>query len=120
MNRETIRIPFYYFLITGLFVTVISSCDNQSAPSPSDQLSSVDYVSLPASEHMVLSDLNPVFDLSADGKQLVYVGKAGTGQQLYLRQLYEEQSRPLTGTNGARYPFFHLMVNGWVSLPGVN
>ena len=40
--------------------------------------------------------------LSPDGQSLVYSG----GDQLYLRRLDEHESAPISGTEGARLPFF--------------
>jgi eukaryotic-like serine/threonine-protein kinase len=44
--------------------------------------------------------------LSADGRRLVYVGRAGGQQRLYLHALDRLVAAPLAGTEGAREPFF--------------
>ncbi len=93
-------------MVAGIIIAGITGCNNLPIKSPSEQASSAFNITLPSTEYLVLSDLNPVLALSPDGVQLVYVGREGNGQQLYVRQIDEDQSSPIAGTNGARYPFF--------------
>lgn len=44
--------------------------------------------------------------LSHDGKQVVYVSKQGNTTQLYLRPIDEFEAKPISGTVGAKAPFF--------------
>jgi Tol biopolymer transport system component len=44
--------------------------------------------------------------ISPDGHDLVFVASADGKSQLWLRSLAVEDSRPLQGTEGARYPFW--------------
>ena len=45
--------------------------------------------------------------ISADGRQIVYVGRDSSGtKQLYLRTLDQLEGKPLDSTEGARVPFF--------------
>ena len=44
--------------------------------------------------------------ISPDGKLLAYTGKRGDARQLYLRALDQLTAIPITGTEGARMPFF--------------
>ena len=44
--------------------------------------------------------------LSRDGTRLAYVGRAGGGRRLYVRQLDQLEARPLPGTEEAASPFF--------------
>ena len=46
------------------------------------------------------------FALSPDGRQLVFVANGEEGPQLWLRPLDQATARPLTGTEGASYPFW--------------
>ncbi|OVE79255.1 hypothetical protein BVY01_02990 [bacterium I07] len=46
------------------------------------------------------------FDLSPDGKYLVYVANKGENTQLYLRNLNNYEINPIVGTSGASNPFF--------------
>jgi serine/threonine-protein kinase len=41
-----------------------------------------------------------------DGSRIVYVGNAGTGDQLFVRSLDRIEAEPLPGTAGAESPFF--------------
>ena len=53
----------------------------------------------------VPDDLFP-FALSSDGRHLVYVGVSSGSSQLYHRALDQRDAVPLSGTDGAQYPFF--------------
>ena len=44
--------------------------------------------------------------LSSDGRHLVYVGVSGGASQLYHRAMDQRDSVPLSGTEGAQWPFF--------------
>ena len=44
--------------------------------------------------------------LSADGRQLAFVGSSGDGSALWLRSLDQATARPLPDTEDARYPFW--------------
>jgi Tol biopolymer transport system component len=44
--------------------------------------------------------------LSPDGRRLAFVAREGDRQQLYVRELDEEEARTLPGTEGADAPFF--------------
>jgi serine/threonine protein kinase/Tol biopolymer transport system component len=46
------------------------------------------------------------FALSPDGHQLVFAGTDGGSSKLWLRSLDDVRPRPLTGTEGATYPFW--------------
>lgn len=46
------------------------------------------------------------FALSPDGKYIVFVASATGQQRLWLRQLDRASAQPLTGTEGASYPFW--------------
>ncbi len=46
------------------------------------------------------------FDISADGRRLVYVGEADEGTQLFVRDVGSFEWRRLAGTSGATQPFF--------------
>jgi len=43
---------------------------------------------------------------SPDGSQIVYVGKARSGQQLYVRRMDRPDPAPIPGTDGGSLPFF--------------
>ena len=46
------------------------------------------------------------FALSADGRQIAFVGLANNVPRLWLRSLDQQDSRPLAGTDNASYPFW--------------
>jgi serine/threonine-protein kinase len=46
------------------------------------------------------------FEISRDGKRVVYVGPDSVGTQLWVRELDGLSARPLAGTSGAQAPFF--------------
>jgi serine/threonine protein kinase len=46
------------------------------------------------------------FALSPDGRYIVFVASGGGPQRLWLRALDKTDSQPLTGTEGADYPFW--------------
>lgn len=46
------------------------------------------------------------FALSRDGKQIVFVASADGASRLWLRSLATTTAQPLTGTGGARFPFW--------------
>ena len=50
--------------------------------------------------------LMPQVTVSPDGKRLVYVGRIGGTNRLYLRELDQLSARELPETKGASYPFF--------------
>ena len=55
-------------------------------------------------------------DLDADGQALVFVGRQGGVQQLYVRRLDAAEARPLAGTEGAQMPTVsRRTVSGWPS-----
>jgi len=43
---------------------------------------------------------------SPDGSEIVYVGRAPSGQRLYVRRMDRPEPVPVTGTDGASLPFF--------------
>ena len=106
MNITPVCFRLLAYLVAGFFFAGVVGCNNPPVNLPSDQTRSVDGIILPSTEHLVLSDLNHVLSLSPDGTQMVYVGSDGNSQQLYVRQVDDDQSRPITGTMGARHPFF--------------
>jgi Tol biopolymer transport system component len=46
------------------------------------------------------------FAISPDGRQLAFVASAEGGSRLWLRSFDQDTARPLTGTEGASYPFW--------------
>jgi len=46
------------------------------------------------------------FDISRDGKRIVYVGPEAAGTQLWVRELDGLSARAIAGTNNAQAPFF--------------
>jgi len=55
---------------------------------------------------MSLGQGDVAFALSPDGRRLVYVGRSGGAQQLFVRQLDQDEARPLAGTENGVHPFF--------------
>ena len=51
--------------------------------------------------------IRPAIAISPDGKRMVYVGiQSDNARQLYIRTMDGLQARPISGTEGARCPFF--------------
>ena len=63
-------------------------------------------VSIPANQRPAENHYGPPIALSPDGRDLVYLGRAEKGSQLYLRTLDEANTRPIAGTEGGDAPFF--------------
>ena len=54
-----------------------------------------------------LTDMPAVWpDISPDGTRIVYGLREGDERQLYSRDLNDDESRPIPGTEGGGYPFF--------------
>ncbi len=63
-------------------------------------------VSLPANQQLTLPSFNQPITLSADGRQLVFVGRTDVGRQLFLKRQQDFAASPVPGTDGATFPFF--------------
>ncbi len=48
----------------------------------------------------------PVFDLSSDGRKLVYVSDRGDGRRLFLRSVDQMEPKAVAGSEGSLSPFF--------------
>ncbi|MEE9236055.1 MAG: protein kinase, partial [Candidatus Acidoferrales bacterium] len=57
-------------------------------------------------ENPLYVDLGAAAALSPDGTKLAYVAGSGANRMLYLRTLEQYEGAPLSGTEGARSPFF--------------
>ena len=93
-------------LVAVTFLATIAGCNLKPSSSQTLQINSDFNLTLPSTERLALSDLNPVLSLSPDGTQIVYVASHGDSQQLFLRQMGKLESRRVEGTEGARSPFF--------------
>jgi serine/threonine-protein kinase len=63
-------------------------------------------IMLPAGQRLAALD-QPAIAISPDGKKIVYVAIQGAGpQQLFLRPLDSQESKPIAGTEGVVAPFF--------------
>jgi serine/threonine-protein kinase len=60
---------------------------------------------LSADQHLEYSFGNSLA-ISRDGARIVYVGPGANGNQLWIRERTQLNSRPLPGTTGAKQPFF--------------
>ncbi len=72
---------------------------------PSEQLLSRFIINLPEDE-TVDYDIGPSVALSPDGTQLIYVAQKEDTTLLYLRPINDFVSKPISGTEDARGPFF--------------
>ena len=75
-------------------------------PSPSSPSVIRTVLTLPANQDLIVDGGADPLALSSDGQRLVYVARSEGRSQLYLRKLNEFEARPISGTEGARYPFF--------------
>jgi Tol biopolymer transport system component/predicted Ser/Thr protein kinase len=83
--------------VTGLAVWNLKP----AAPRPVSRLS----IDLPAAAQLA-GIREHTLAISPDGSRLVYVATQGGTQQLYLRDLDNQEARPIPGTDGAITPFF--------------
>ena len=72
---------------------------------PSEQLLSRFTINLQEDE-TVDYEVGPSVALSPDGTQLIYVSKKEETTHLYLRPIYDFEAKPISGTEGAKGPFF--------------
>jgi eukaryotic-like serine/threonine-protein kinase len=97
-------------VITGVVVRRMSTSARPEAPDssagltrltivPDQPFASVQYSCAGDCEQGLLA-------ISPDGRQVVYVGRSPTGQQLYVRPIDRFESRPIPGTEGAIGPVF--------------
>ena len=63
-------------------------------------------VALPEGTHLAIETEHPTLALSPDGSRLVFVAEDKGIRRLYMREIAEEEARPMTGTEGAAGPFF--------------
>ncbi len=63
-------------------------------------------ITLPSDQQLQAGARSYPLDISPDGKRLVYAAEKAGQVQLFIREFTEFDSRPLPGTEGARYPFF--------------
>jgi serine/threonine protein kinase/Tol biopolymer transport system component len=80
---------------------------------PQERLISRFTINLPPGETLDF-EIGPSVVLSPDGTQLVYVAQKEETTQLYLRPIHEFEAQPISGTEGARGPFFSPDGN-WVA-----
>jgi serine/threonine protein kinase/Tol biopolymer transport system component len=90
-------------LVAGIAVWNLRSPDP-----PSKQSAKRFKITLPATDELAVGAglVGPALALSRDGANLVYVGKRGGVDQLYLRPMNEFEATQIPGTEGARQPFF--------------
>jgi len=80
------------------------------SPVPPDTVEGHFTIDLPEDAALVTNDV-PVWSegplaVSPDGRVVVYVSPSGRGTQLFARAMAEQTPRALSGTQGARLPFF--------------
>jgi serine/threonine protein kinase len=80
---------------------------------PQEQLVSRFTIDLPPGETLDL-EIGSSAVISPDGTQLIYVAQKKETTQLYLRPIHEFEAQPISGTEGARGPFFSPDGN-WVA-----
>jgi Tol biopolymer transport system component len=61
---------------------------------------------VPAPENAVFAGQVPTFALSPDGRHIVFVATTSGPARLFLRSLSTLTAKPLSGTEGANYPFW--------------
>jgi Tol biopolymer transport system component/predicted Ser/Thr protein kinase len=89
-------------LLLGLAIASVATWNlKPTAPRPVSRLS----IDLPAAAQLA-GIREHTLAISPDGSRLVYVATQGGTQQLYLRDLNNQEARPIPGTDGAITPFF--------------
>ena len=73
-------------------------------PAAPDRLSRL-AVAVSEADRIPFDDL-PVFDLSSDGRKLVYVSDRGDGRRLFLRSVDQMEPKAVAGSEGSLSPFF--------------
>jgi eukaryotic-like serine/threonine-protein kinase len=64
------------------------------------------------------TDRTPSFAISADGERLTFVATSSSGRrQLWLRRVVDLTAEPISGTDGASWPFGHLTEHQSPSSP---
>ena len=58
---------------------------------------------------------NTALAWTPNGRALIFVGRRGGIQQLYLRRLDEAEARPIAATEGAQLPAISATASGWPS-----
>ena len=61
------------------------------------------------------SDVEGLFAVSPDGRQLVYVAGPDRERRLYLRNIDQFDSKPVPGSEGADFRSFPRTDSGWLS-----
>ena len=92
-------------LFIGPIVVGIAPRNHQSQ-TPLQHPAELSVIALPATQR--LAGLNrPAIAFSPNGTDLAYVASQGdSSQQLYLRAINSQETHPISGTEGARDPFF--------------
>jgi serine/threonine-protein kinase len=105
--RRQIRSRLAWGIAVGLIAGAIAAgITVWSLTRPADEPSMRFPVELTPRE-MLFWESGPVIALSPDGSRLAYVaGVPGKSWQIYIRSLDRLQATPLSGTEGARAPFF--------------
>jgi len=75
-------------------------------PSRTDSQSLIRYHHGLSADQQLESSFGNSLAISRDGARIVYVGPGTEGNQLWIRERTQLNSRPLPGTTGARQPFF--------------
>ena len=96
------------FVVLGLVAVVAAALgwealQRRTASSPSSEL--VEFPIFPPDEE-IFSGTSPQFAISPDGRQVTFVASASTGTILFVRSLSTLDARAVTGTEGARNPFW--------------
>jgi eukaryotic-like serine/threonine-protein kinase len=101
-------------LALALLVAVMALLGPERAPQAASALPPTSRFSVPMGEHPVFQSQ---FDLSPDGRMLVY--STGGDRPLYLRAMDALQPVPIRGTEGARWPVFSP-DGEWIAFMGTD
>jgi serine/threonine protein kinase len=98
-RRERVAWALVGVAVLGLMVLAVPATLYLRRADPEPVVTRLDVVTPPSSDPFS-------FALSPDGRQLAFVARGEGGPRLWVRPLDQVTARPLSGTEGASYPFW--------------
>ena len=98
-RRERVAWTLLAVATLALVALIVSGTLYVRRAAPEPVMTRLDVITAPTSDASS-------FALSPDGRQLVFVAKGEKGSRLWVRPLDQVNAQPLTGTDGASFPFW--------------